>query len=125
MRRRMADLYVCLSEADQKRYECGPRLSVVLLDITAREQACLQVAFGYHTPEEVLQAVREMLRPNGDEDAKPRRDSNVMLALAWLALRQNGHLSTRRSEAMTEELADLDIQVQRAQLDGDSPDSEG
>lgn len=119
----MADLYVCLPEADQKRYECGPRLGVVLLDITAREQGCLQKAFDYHTPEDILQTLRLMF-PR-EEDAKGRRDSSCMLALAWLALRQNGYLKARRSDEMTSELADVDIQLSRTQLDFDAPDAEG
>lgn len=122
----MADLYVCLSEADQKRYECGPRLSVVLLDITAREQACVQVAFGYHTPEDILEAIRAMVGPEQpDENVKPRRDANCMLALTWLGLRQNGYLKARRSEDMATELADIDIQLTRAQLDSDPVEAEG
>lgn len=122
---KLADLYVCLSEADQKRYECGPRLGVVLLDITAREQACVQVAFGYHTPEDILTAVRDMFgseQPDGN--VTWHRDANCMLALTWLGLRQNGYLKARRSEDMTAELADLDIQLTRAQLDSDT-DAEG
>lgn len=119
----MADLYVCLSEADQKRYECGPRLSVSLLDTTAWEQATLQAVFKYHTPEDVLDALRAML-PR-DENAKPRRNPHVVLALSWLALRQNGHLKARRSDDLLTELSELQIQSSRMQFDSDAEGKDG
>lgn len=110
--------YVLLSEADQKRFGCTERLSYVLTDVTARELATLQKAFGYHTLDDVASAIRGMAV--FDDEGKLtdiRKDSDLFLALTWVGLRQNGLLSAHRPDEMAAELADLDIQIAWAQLD--------
>jgi hypothetical protein len=117
----VSGLFVVLSEPDRGRLGCPERLPVDLAETTAREQATLQQAFGYHVPEDLAHAMRAMV---DDEQKKLIRDPQVYLALTWLALRQNGHLAARRAEEMAAELDGLDIRLSWTNLDYEA-DAEG
>jgi hypothetical protein len=109
--------YVVLAEADAERLGCVQRLPYDLAETTAREQVVLQKAFGYHSPADVVDAMRAM--PIDEKTQTIRRDPDVFLALTWLGLRQGGHLSARGGDAMAAELADLDIKLAWTLLDFD------
>jgi hypothetical protein len=117
----VSSAYLVLSELDRKKFGCTDRLRFNLLDITAREQATLQKAFGYHTPEDVADAMRKMVLV--EEGHKVVRDPDVYLALTWLGLRQGDYLSARRGDEMAAELADLDIQIAYAIIDFEVDDA--
>lgn len=116
--------YVQLGEVDRERLGGPEKLYYELVDITAREQATLQQAFRYHSVDDLADAMRAMA---DEEKQRIRRDPNVYLALTWVALRQAGVLTGRRSEEMAAELADLDIRVARTQLgiEQDEADQDG
>jgi hypothetical protein len=121
----VSGLFVLLSEADQKKFGCTDRLRVELMGVTAREQATLQKEFGYHGPEDLLEALRAMFDVEDGQVTKARRDPELFLALTWLALRHNDYFTTRRPAEMAAELADLDIQIAHAVLDFEADDAEG
>jgi hypothetical protein len=119
-------VYILLSESDRERLGCDERLPLELTDITAREQATLQKAFGYHTVEDVVAAHRAMWDFDSEgKTAGGRRDPQLLLAFSWLALRQSGLFTARRAEDMAVELADLDVQLLHVQLDYSDGPSEG
>jgi len=117
----VSGLFVVLSEPDQKRLGCPERLPVDLAEITAREQATLQQAFGYHVPEDLGAAMAAMA---DRERERVVRNPQVFLALTWLALRQGGHLSARRPDEMAAELDGLDIRLSWTGIDYEA-DAEG
>jgi len=120
-----ANIYVCLSESDQKKFGCSDRMRLDLRDTTAREQATLQRAFGYHELQDLSDALRDMFDVDGDgKVTRVRKDTDLYLAFTWLALRHNGHLDARHGDEMLAELADMDFQIAWAQLDFDV-DAEG
>lgn len=122
----MSVAYVLLSEADQQRLGCPEQLRYEPTEITAREQSTLQKAFGFHTLQELFEAMRAMVAlDDAGEVTKVSKNPDVFLAVAWLALRQNGHLAARRADEMATELADLDIQLSFAQLGFAADEPEG
>jgi hypothetical protein len=113
-------MLVTLSEADRERLQCPENMVVKLGDITAREQATLQHAFRYDDTVAIGEAIDALFeRDAAGELVRVRRNADLFLALAWLALRQSGVFTGRSRGEMTAELDGLDIQLNQVVLDAD------
>lgn len=118
----MSTSYVVLCEADRERLGAPERLPYDLMEITAGEQGAIQVAFGYHEPADIADAMRALV---DDERNRIRVDHKLYRTLIWLGLRQAGLLAAKSEDEMAAELAGLrDIKISRTVLDFDE-DAEG
>lgn len=113
-------MYIILSESDRERLGAPEKLLVKLADITAREQATLQAAFRYDDAVAIGEAIDRLFERDSDEKVtRVRRNADLFLALTWLGLRKAGVFTAIGRTAMTAELDDLDLELNKVSIEPD------